>query len=448
VNPYRALRTQLLLVLAAGLAACSPLSREEYRTVDAWLLCDECPDSVRAAVKALGDKAVHTLDQALIGPSPGRRANKEAQFRSMYSTLPSPQVSESTYVADLMSNYVAKYQTQAAISLGDIRTPGALAALQRASDSAAARGYRPDVVRVINIVLALASVPRFAGVMTPTTPRFGDTVRVAPGLGLAWNGDESVILHGSPFADSVFVTRWGADSLAFVAVGRLGDYAVSVTGLGPNAVRQVLPLSIIPPGYASHVSATAPVVTNDPFPQTRYILLPNRPGDTTDFFKFTPIAPLTISATVTVSGLTPATLRWYSCAPFSVLTLPGPLTTVSGYVMDEQGRPVENADVRIVALGLSTTTDSAGRFVLNNVPVASPTSVRAAMLGFRPSETPVQVAADSVGLGVVRSTLTEGTAVNRQASTLTIPGGSCRFLEVRVPYAGGPRVIRLRLRSP
>jgi len=438
-------------ILAVTLAACH-LSKPEYATIDAWLLCDECPDSLRLAVKNIGGKAVHTLDQALIGPSPGRRANKAAQFRYSYAMLPSPAVSESAYVADLLSNYVANYQSHAAISLGDIRTSAALAALQRASDSAAARKYRPDVVKVINVVLALASAKSFGGTVNgnagAVSARFADTVHVGRGAGLGWDGDESVIVHGSPFADSLLVARWSPDSLAFLAVAPLGDYAVSVTGLGANSARQVFPLRVVPPGYASHTAATAPLVTVDSIPQTRYLLLPSRPGDTTDFFRFEPTATHAVTASVTASGLEPATLRWLTCPALTLLTIPGPTTSVTGRVIDEQGRRVAGAEVMVPGYPTSAVTDSTGRFVLSGIAVEAARTFVARKVGFHPTRTLVQLAADSVQLGVVDSLLTAGTAVNRHASTLTMPAGSCRLLEVLVPFGGGPRTLRLRLTSP
>lgn len=444
----------MLVALGATTAACR-LSKAEYQTVDAWLLCDECPDSLRAAVKALGGKAVHTLDRALASPSAGRLANKKAQFQYVYSTLRSPAVSESAYVADLLSNYVATYQRRAALSLGDIRTPAAFAALQRANDSAAARNYRGDVVRTIKVVLTLASAAAdstlaFAGGVHPATPQFGDTVRVLSGQGLSWNGDEGVILNGSPFADSLVVVRWGADSLAFVAAGILGDYGVSVSRLGPNNnMTQVFPLAIRPPGYTSHPPFTAPNVTSDTLPQTRrYLLLPSRPGDSSDFFRFQPSTTRTYTATVTVSGLIPPTLRWYNCAGVTMLIPPGPFVSVTGYVIDERGRPVDGAVVTVVGLAGSVVTDTSGRFVRANIPVAAAAGLRAAKLNFRVSQTSVQLAADSIRLGVVPSPLTEATAVNRQSSTLTIPGGSCRYLQLLMPSTGGAHVIRLQITAP
>jgi len=158
MNVTRALSI-LGFVGLVSLNACH-LSKEEYTKIDAWLLCDDCANGERAAVKAIGGKAVHTLDRALIGPSPGRRANMEAQFRQAYRTLPgAPTVPESAYVAELRDNYVALYQRRAAISLADIGDSRALAALRRAQVQVVTRGYRSDVVRVINALLGARAVP-------------------------------------------------------------------------------------------------------------------------------------------------------------------------------------------------------------------------------------------------------------------------------------------------
>ena len=428
------------------------LSNAEYATIDAWLLCDECVRHEREAVRAIGEAAVHTLDQALVGPSPGRQANKVAQFRQMYRMAPSPDVPESTYVRELLSNYVAKYQYRAAVSLGDIGGRRALAALQHALDSAAAREYRPDVARALDVILALASGPRLSGPATgfigTTTPRFGDTVHIVRRAGQSWTGNETVTLHGSPFGDSVLVRRWSQDSLAFLAIGPLQDYAVSLAWFGPPTGREVIPLRIVPPGYGSHTPATAPLITPDSVEGTRYMLLPSRPGDTPDFFRLEPTATVPVTAAVTTSGSTPASLRWYTCPPPTLLTPPIAIVNVIGSVLDERGEPVVGAQVTPVGMAMSTTTNNIGRFMLSGVPASPLPRLRAAKIGFRPSITTVQLVADSIQLGIIRTPVSEAVALSRHSSTLTISGGSCRLLQILVPPAGGPRTLRLRLTSP
>jgi len=436
-----------------GLLVSCRLSKAEYETIDAWLLCDECVGHEREAVRAIGGAAIHTLDQALVGPSPGRVANKEAQFKQMYRTMsPAPAVPETTYVRELRSNYIAKYQYRAAVSLGDIGGRRALAALQRALDSAAVREYRPDVVKAIDVVLALASAPRPSGPVTgligTTTPRFGDTVRLVRTASQSWTGNETVTLHGSAFADSLLVRRWALDSLAFLAIGSLGDYAVALAWFGQPAGRQVIPLQIVPPGYGSHTSATAPLITADSVGVTRYMLLPTRPGDTTDFFRLEPTESLTVTAAVTSSGVTPATLRWYTCAPLSLLTTPTATVNVIGAVVDERGEPIGNAQVTPIGMAVSTTTDSAGRFMLVGVPASPLPRLRAQKIDFRPSVTTVQLVADRIQLGITRTTVSEATALSRHASTLSIPAGACRMLQILVPSTGGQRTLRLRVTSP
>jgi hypothetical protein len=447
MSVHRPISAVALAIFALWANACR-LSPREYAIIDAWLLCDDCQSGERAAVKAIGGKAVHTLNQALVGPSPGRVANKEAQFRQMHGTLDSPTVSESAYVTELRSNYVARYQSRAAISLGDIGGSRALRALRRARDAAATRGYRADVVGVIQAVLTLSESDAFTGRVTPKTPRFGDTVRVARGGGLAWDGDEAVVLHGSPFADSLVVFRWLFDSLAFVAVGSLGDYALSVTRLGPQAVTQVSPLQIVPPSYTSHTPTTAPLVTADSFPQTRYMLLPSRVSDSTDYFRFEPAASLTATASLTSAGRESPGLQWFRCAPFSLVPVAGPVTVVRGYVVDGAGTPVDNANVSITGTSSAALTAGGGRFSIGGVP-ASPgvVEVRAFKTGYMVSTTRVQLGAESVQIPLLSAGTTDATARSWSASTVTIPAGACRLLQVMVPSGGGARIIRLRLRS-
>ena len=452
MSPATGWRAWFIIAGVSVIGLSCRLSNTEYATIDAWLLCDECVRHEREAVRAIGRAAVHTLDQALVGPSPGRVANKVAQFRQLYRMAPSPVVSESTYVAALRSNYVALYQYRAAVSLGDIGGSRALAALQRAHDSAAVRNYRPDVARALDVILALAAErrPLFTGNISTTTPHFADTVHVVRRPGQAWTGHEQVTLHGSVFADSLVVQRWSQDSLAFLAVGPLGDYALSVSWLGPPPGRQVIPLRIIPPGYASHTPATAlPVVVTANGPeQKRYLLLPSRPGDTTDFFRLEPTATIPVTAYVSTSGITPARLRWYSCSPLLLLATAGPLANAIGYVVDERGVPVAGATVTPVGNPVLAVTNAVGRFALSNIPASPTPTLRGTRIGFRPSSTPVQLVADSILLGIIRPTVSGASGLSRHASTITIPGGDCRLLQILVPSTSGPRTLRLRLTSP
>ena len=442
MNPLRVFHIAVLASIALLFQACQP-SASEYATLDGWLLCDDCRNGERAAVHAIGGKLVHTLDQALIGPSPGRVANKEAQFRQMYRTLPAPSVSESDYVAELRGNYIARYQQRAALSLGDIGDSRAVAALRRARDAARARGYRSDVVTVIATVLALRESRPFAGTVAPQTPRFADTVRVAQGGGLAWDGDESVTLNGTPFADSLEVGHW-TDSLAFVAAALPGNYALSIHRLGSGAVTQVVPLQIIAPPYQSHDPATAPVLTALPLPQTRYLALPSSPADSGDFFKLEAAGNRPFTARITAAGANTLSLRWLVCATLAMPPLVAPVT-LTGRVVDENGVPVDGALVSLLTTGVQVVTDVSGRFSLSGLPAVPPVDVRVSKLGYARTGFSIQLGVDSVMLPI--SSDTTAIVLTTVASSVTIPAGGCRFLRI-TPAAGAPRVIRLRLTSP
>jgi hypothetical protein len=95
--------------------------------------------------------------------------------------------------------------------------------------------------------------------------------------------------------------------------------------------------------------------------------------------------------------------------------------------------------------------DSAGRFSFSPVPLGAIAgglvSLRVRYLGFRVWDQKVQAGADTILVGLVAA-VSEATARTRQASTVTIPGGACRLLEVGVSNSGGTRVARLRLIAP
>src|SRR5882672_3598087 len=124
------------------------------------------------------------------------------------------------------------------------------------------------------------------------------------------------------------------------------------------------------------------------------------------------------------------------------------LVYVIGAVVDERGEPIGNAQVTPIGMAVSTTTDSAGRFMLVGVPASPLPRLRAQKIDFRPSVTTVQLVADRIQLGITRTTVSEATALSRHASTLSIPAGACRMLQILVPSTGGQRTLRLRVTSP
>lgn len=439
------IRTALLCTVAIAVVACG-LSKSDYQSIDAWLLCDDCLNGEREAVKALGDHAVYTLDEALFGPSLGRVGNKEAQFDQAYEELRAPKFSRADYIARRRANYIAKYQKRAAISLGDIGGPRALAALRRARDAAADRGYRADVVSTIDAVLALQESASFGGTVSSDSARFGDTLRVRRSPGLPWDGDESVLLRGSPLPDSLVVTRWPPDSLAFVAAGAVGNYVLDVTKLGPNAVTQSVPLRIVPPSFQASSPATAPSDTGS-FPQTHFLMLPAGGGDTTHYIRIAPAAPLNLTVNSAATGLAEPNLRWLICA--TQAPIPVPSTSLRGYVVDSHNQPLGGAVVRSFSPNRMAVTAPSGQFELTGLPlVPGQIDVRVARFAFRPADFRVQLGLDSVRLGLVDSGATAATAISRQSLSAHFSGGSCHYLVVGLSRIGGSQLLRLRFTSP
>jgi hypothetical protein len=132
--------------LALALACDSQPSPEERR-VREWLLCDECTAGEQEAVVALRDTAVDALATALWSPPERGHRIVRRQAAAAYARLPSPGMSEETYVAHFDSNYIASYQKRAALALQAIGTPRARAVLLDALRRDVL--YRRDVRRVL-----------------------------------------------------------------------------------------------------------------------------------------------------------------------------------------------------------------------------------------------------------------------------------------------------------
>ena len=143
--------TRRWLVLGVVLAAACqrPPTDSERRTVERWLLCEECVDGELDSVVALGDRALPLLKAALEGPPADRRANMRLQAEAMYTQIrdTSNLVGRQPYVAYHTDNYVASYQSRAATALQRIGTADARVIILDAlrQDSL----YRSDVRRAI-----------------------------------------------------------------------------------------------------------------------------------------------------------------------------------------------------------------------------------------------------------------------------------------------------------
>jgi hypothetical protein len=140
----------------SALVACGP-SQPEQVAINRWLLCEECVSGELDSVVAVGDRAVGVLGSALQGPSAARYENVRRQAIESYDRLKafaggSVRTTRQDYVAHYLDNYVATYQSRAAIALARIGTTRARAALLEAirSDSA----YRNDVRRALGSAAA------------------------------------------------------------------------------------------------------------------------------------------------------------------------------------------------------------------------------------------------------------------------------------------------------
>jgi len=435
--------------VAVGLATlgCPNGPDREPEAIERWLLCDECRGGERDSLVALGEEAVSSLADHLRGPSAAARENMRRRIVESY--VPGGALSQNDYISRMLENYEALTQKRAALGLGAIGTASARRELEHALDSADIRRYRSDVLRAVQRGLVQASFDAFTGSLSDTSVGFGDTVKTRRGT-LAWDGDESVVLNGAPFPDDIVTTRW-ADSLAFVAVGDWGNYDVSVTRLGPQQVTQRAPLRIIAVDYEAHAPASALLVTAAPFPQTHYLALRTRLGDTTDHYRFVVPAALPVTARVESPGSRLPFVRWYECPPTAFATL-GPASTLSGTVVNDQGAGVGGAMIRIIGTGTSAMTAPTGRFAISGIsPSVTATGfvdLQVSRIGFQSRIVRVQVGADSVLIGLVAEIATERSARSRQASSVVLPAGSCRVLQVGVGSHGGVQIIRLRLTSP
>ena len=149
--PRRAVLLGLVMAAAACRGESTTLAERrtpERRTIDEWLLCEECIDGELDSVLALRDRAVPLLDSALKGPPPDRRANMRLQAEAMWRGMQDTTViALQQYLDHYDANYVASYQSRAATALDSLGTPRARQILDSAlrNDSI----YRTDVRRVL-----------------------------------------------------------------------------------------------------------------------------------------------------------------------------------------------------------------------------------------------------------------------------------------------------------
>jgi alpha-tubulin suppressor-like RCC1 family protein len=152
------LRSCIFLVSGLGvvLVACGS-SNEDRAAAANWLTCDECLAGELDSLLLRGNGAVPVLAQALGGPSPAHVAAVREQFRASYAQRADAshgrplRVTEEEYVRRFLGNYIATYQSRAAVALGRLETWRARRSLRSALRNEAL--YRPDVATLIRSAL-------------------------------------------------------------------------------------------------------------------------------------------------------------------------------------------------------------------------------------------------------------------------------------------------------
>lgn len=455
MTPAAAVFRPVLFILATACGGgtvewSSGLPTASQSALERWFFCDECDNGERAAAAALSDTAVTPLDRVLQSIPASWQGNLRSRYGTVAKRSGLSAADSTAYVQRHLGNFVATVQSRAGFSLGDIKTPAAIDALRRALQDSAARGYRPDVVRDLRRAqLAATATPvngAYANVLA-----FLDTVWVAQQNNTPWDLDERVTLHGAPFPHDVTIGfRSSNRELGFVAAGRPGEYAFSVSNVGQAQQTQFGEVQIT--SFPARRPATVPNLTAGPFPLTilQSLSRSTSPPDPVHLFRFQPASALTVTATATWTGGSQIDLIWEECGHrLDAIPVPG---RIRGVVMDAAGNSLAGAMVTLVGTSLSVVTGG-GVFEVSNVPPGWTGRVRVTRVGFGAQEL---VAWEGAGIlrfvlpfpvsgGVpLLSELTSG--ASPLSATQTIPGGSCRLLGVLKSDTGSESpIIRLSI---
>jgi hypothetical protein len=156
-----------LLALACTMAEVScqrsivavPDAAAARRAMVAYFECEDCIDGELAAVVRFGPSIVSSLAATLRGgPPPASREIVRSRLARAYGGAQDPSWrpsddpnawNQGEYVQHFLDNYVALYQSRAALALGAIGGPNAL----RALEEAARLPLREDVLETINDLL-------------------------------------------------------------------------------------------------------------------------------------------------------------------------------------------------------------------------------------------------------------------------------------------------------
>lgn len=322
------MRAVSAFVLIIALAGC----REERLSppIEAWLYCDECIDGERTAVRALGDGAVPQLAQALLEGPPARNRDVVRQSAvAAHSRAGVGTLSGSDYAAQVVDNYVAKYQKRAAISLGDIRTPRAKSALDEALQPGRRPQYRADVWRTIQSARMAVDATPFGGRFERPMVDFGDTAFLVAPPARPFTASDMVAFDHKIFPPADLLLSRTADRLGFAAVGESGSHLIAVrtVGRGTTEVASFIIRSIADANdramqncsdRACEVSRS-PIIPAAALPYKSFLSLWSNPPqrDSLDMFRFAPSSPLHVTAQLDWPGPANLDLLWRTCAQFT-----------------------------------------------------------------------------------------------------------------------------------
>jgi hypothetical protein len=318
----------MVILLLAAIAAC----RDERlsRPIEAWLLCDECVDGERAAVRALGDQAVPELARALLdGPPEVSRDVVRHQSITAHSRAGVGTLSGNQYATQMVDNYVAKYQERAAVSLGDIRTASAKSALDQALQLPRRSRYRADVWRAIRAARMAIDATSFGGKFDRSVLDFGDTAFLLAPPARPFTRNDMVTFDDMAFPPGDLFLSQRSDRLGFAAAGAPGSHLIAVRtlGTGRTEVASFFITSITDgndratrncPDRACEISRS-PIIAGAALPYNSFLSLrsmPPRP-DSVDMFRFMPSSLLRVSAELDWSGPGDLDLLWRSCGQFT-----------------------------------------------------------------------------------------------------------------------------------
>lgn len=455
----RAAAVAAVALLAVGVACEQPaplwapnLGPPVRDSLSRWLLCTECTGGERVAASAVGARGVSALADVLDGlPEAWLRAAQERNARAA-SRIGRHGADSVAFVTEQVAAFAIAVQVRAAIVLGDIPDAASAAALQGALNDAVALGLDEAVVRAARESLARLQEPPFDGTLSDSAPPFLGRVTVRPGPSVLWDGDESVVLQGAPFADALLTRRWGADSLEFIAAGEVGRYALSVVNLGPAQARQRTSLRVrafpAPPMPAPRdllVSA---------LPETVYQSLARVtiPPDTAHYFRLQSATDLPVTATVEWHSPAVVRLEWRDCAEHSHRAA---ARTIAGTVMNHLGVPLGGARISLLGTQIEVLASATGTFTVPNVPLGWQGTMRVQRLGFQATDRPAREGHAGYWLilrpvGPVSAPGPPETATGPSPITSTgvVRGGVCRLLGVIKTDTSRAVIARLIVRTP